>query len=67
MVSNLTKAPEGVFSASHRGLFTPDSLRVCTRTVMDNSDPNITFDADGVSNWYHDFQREKARNPCQCR
>src|SRR5262249_10219074 len=38
-------------------------VRVCTRTVMDNSDPNITFDAEGVSNWWHDFHRRKAMMP----
>ena len=45
------------------GLFTPDSLRVCTKTVMDNSDPDIVFDADGVSNWWHDFHRIRATLP----
>lgn len=29
--------------------------RVCTRTVMDTSDPDIRFDDDGVSNYVHDF------------
>ncbi|MBI4366376.1 MAG: N-acetyl sugar amidotransferase, partial [Deltaproteobacteria bacterium] len=55
MESHLTNAP--------RGLLTPDVWRVCTKTVMDNSDPDIRFDADGVSNWWHDFQALRARYP----
>jgi len=52
-----------LFSPTHRGLFTPNSLRVCAKTVMDNSDPDITFDENGVSNWYHEFHRQKALRP----
>lgn len=55
MESHLTNAP--------RGLLTPDVWRVCTRTVMDNSDPDIRFDADGVSNWWHDFHAARATQP----
>lgn len=29
--------------------------QVCTKTVMDTSDPSISFDADGISNHYWDF------------
>jgi N-acetyl sugar amidotransferase len=29
--------------------------KICTKTVMDTSDPSIVFDADGVSNHYLDF------------
>jgi N-acetyl sugar amidotransferase len=36
--------------------FVPKVLRVCTKTVMDNTDPDIVFDKDGVSNWWHDYQ-----------
>lgn len=43
--------------AAPKGLFRPDMLQVCTRTVMDNTDPDITFDEQGVSNWWHDYQR----------
>ena len=32
-------------------------LRVCTRCVMDTTDPEITFDADGVCNHCHDHDR----------
>jgi N-acetyl sugar amidotransferase len=49
--------------ASHRGLFTPNALQVCTRTVMDNTDPDIVFDQNGVCNWWHDFHRIKAALP----
>ncbi|MEZ0242979.1 MAG: N-acetyl sugar amidotransferase [Sphingomonas sp.] len=33
------------------------SYRVCTRCVMDTTDPAITFDADGVCNHCHDHVR----------
>jgi N-acetyl sugar amidotransferase len=36
--------------------FVPDVLRVCTKTVMDNTDPDISFDEQGVSNWWNDYQ-----------
>ena len=39
-----------------RGRFVPEVLRVCTKTVMDNTDPDILFDEHGVSNWWHDYQ-----------
>lgn len=29
--------------------------QICTKTVMDTSDPTITFDKDGISNHYWDF------------
>ena len=29
--------------------------QMCTKTVMDTTDPEITFDENGVSNHYHDF------------
>ena len=31
--------------------------QICTKTVMDTSDPNIIFDQNGVSNHYYDFHR----------
>ena len=33
----------------------------CTKTVMDNiADPNITFDENGICNYYHEYYiREK--------
>jgi len=40
-----------------------NGLRVCTKTVMDTTDPDIVFDADGVSNWWHDFQAVMRRQP----
>ena len=36
----------------NRNTFVPDILRVCTKTVMDNTDPDISFDEHGVSNWW---------------
>jgi N-acetyl sugar amidotransferase len=47
----------------HQGLFTPKRLRICAKTVMDNTDPNITFDAEGVSNWWHDYHTLLAQRP----
>lgn len=38
-------------------------IQVCTRTVMDTTDPNITFDADGVCNYCHEFQTFRAALP----
>ena len=32
--------------------------RICTRCVMDTTDPEISFDADGVCNHCHDYDRE---------
>ena len=35
---------------------TDPGYRICTKTVMDNiADPNITFDGDGVCNYYYEF------------
>jgi len=31
------------------------ALRICTRTVMDTTDPDITFDESGVSNHWHEY------------
>jgi N-acetyl sugar amidotransferase len=45
------------------GLFTPKRLCVCTKTVMDNTDPEISFDANGVSNWWHDYHALMAKRP----
>lgn len=36
--------------------------RICTKTVMDTSDPSITFDADGISNHYWDFHKNVKPN-----
>lgn len=29
--------------------------KICTKTIMDTSDPNIIFDENGVSDYYHNF------------
>lgn len=31
--------------------------KICTKTIMDTSDPNIVFDENGVSDYYHNFQQ----------
>lgn len=37
------------------------AYRQCTKTVMDNiADPDIRFDADGVCNYYHEYQAAAA-------
>ncbi|MCZ2207580.1 N-acetyl sugar amidotransferase [Cylindrospermopsis raciborskii] len=33
------------------------NYQICTKTVMDTSDPGITFDQDGISNHYWNFQK----------
>jgi N-acetyl sugar amidotransferase len=30
--------------------------QICTKTIMDTSDPNIIFDEKGISDYYHNFQ-----------
>lgn len=30
--------------------------QICTKTIMDTSDPNIVFDKNGISDYYHNFQ-----------
>lgn len=37
--------------------------QVCVRTVMDTTDPDITFDADGVCNYWHEWQELQASLP----
>lgn len=31
--------------------------QICTKTIMDTSDPNIVFDENGVSDYYHNFHK----------
>ena len=45
--------------------FVPKMLRVCTKTVMDNTDPDIVFDEQGVCNWWHDYQAILKRRPTE--
>jgi N-acetyl sugar amidotransferase len=37
------------------------NYQLCTKTVMDTSDPNITFDIDGVSNHYWEYQEKASK------
>lgn len=30
-------------------------IKICTKTVMDSTDPNIVFDNNGISDYYHNF------------
>jgi N-acetyl sugar amidotransferase len=43
---------------SGRRVFAPTTgYRICTRCIMDTSDPEIVFDAEGVCNHCHDYAR----------
>ena len=33
------------------------SYKICSKTIMDTTDPNILFDDDGISDYYHNFQK----------
>jgi N-acetyl sugar amidotransferase len=36
---------------------TKTPYQLCTKTVMDTSDPSISFDENGISNHYHEFKK----------
>ena len=40
----------------------PYSYQICTNCVMDTSDPNITFDENGICDHCHDFQNNVKPN-----
>lgn len=44
-------------SKYHPNLFTNVPYQMCTKTVMDTTDPNITFDKEGVSNHFYEYQK----------
>jgi len=44
-------------SKYHPNLFANVPYQMCTKTVMDTTDPNITFDSDGISNHYHEYKK----------
>lgn len=53
MYFDSNKWENDVSANSHR------TYQVCTKTVMDTiSDPNISFDASGVSNYYYDYHQK---------
>ena len=39
-----------------------DEYQICTKTVMDTSDPGITFDESGISNHYWDYHKNVKSN-----
>jgi N-acetyl sugar amidotransferase len=39
-----------------------DSYKICSKTVMDTSDPSIFFDNNNISNHYWDFERNIKKN-----
>jgi N-acetyl sugar amidotransferase len=36
--------------------------QICTKTIMDTSDPNIVFDENGISDYYHNFHNTMLPN-----
>lgn len=42
---------------------TRTNYQVCQITVMDTSDPDISFDADGICNYVHEFRAAQATKP----
>jgi N-acetyl sugar amidotransferase len=43
--------------------FLPENYQQCTKTVMDNiADPNITFDENGICNYYYDYLKSEKEN-----
>jgi len=38
------------------------TYQICTKTVVDSTVPGTTFDSDGISNHYHDFNNVVAKN-----
>lgn len=44
-------------SKYHPDLFSSVPYQMCTKTVMDTTDPKITFDTHGVSNHYYEYQK----------
>ena len=41
----------------------PRAVRMCKKLVIDATDPAITFDADGVCNYWHEYQQFRASLP----
>lgn len=42
-------------SKYHPGLHSSRPYQMCSKTVMDTTDPNIEFDASGISNHYYEY------------
>ena len=40
----------------HKNVIYNKRYKICTKTIMDTSDPNIIFDENGISDYYHNFQ-----------
>ena len=34
-----------------------NKIQICKKTIMDSTDSNITFDKDGISDYYHNFTK----------
>jgi len=49
-------------SKFHPGLLTGRPYQMCSKTVMDTTDPDITFDASGICNHYHEYQDNARQN-----
>jgi N-acetyl sugar amidotransferase len=59
----MTESPmvSGIQSNAAYDIQNGRSYQMCSRTVMDTTDPDITFDADGVSNHWHEYVRSRQR------
>ena len=40
-----------------KSIFMKKEYQICTKTIMDTSDPNIIFDKEGISDYYHNFHQ----------
>ncbi|MFY8108071.1 MAG: LPS biosynthesis protein, partial [Bacteroidia bacterium] len=36
--------------------------QICTKTIMDTTDPNIVFDENGISDYYHNYHQSIVPN-----
>jgi len=59
----MTHIPDYIIKDSfyHPGLYNRP-YQMCTKTVMDTTDPDIVFDMNGISNHYHDYQKIAAQS-----
>lgn len=56
----LTQDREGEQTAPRPDLARNSELRICTRCVMDTTDPDIVFDDDGVCHHCHEYEQKAA-------
>lgn len=49
-------------SKYHPDLFSEREYQMCTKTVMDTTDENISFDENGISNHYYEYRAAAEKN-----